>query len=553
MIAMPRKKIEVVELNKKKEKIVLAEGQSPFVLFWRRHFLLIFLTMLIFSLTIVGVSLYTVIKNMEVNEEPHIKEAQTSIDVSLSDFNVATAGSMTEITAIDAFLKSGEFDKQGEVLLVKTVTHDKYTIKYYSDGMAIKTTKNGVVTKINPLSSGEYGINTDGIVSSNTKTSDITVTKTENYAWGSVTYYSDGSAEISNSKMDMYVRNANDIHDNYISDNKVSYLKESKNVGNVKLNYYYDGTIEVVKNNKSYVVRTTDDLNITGSDVTFKNNNEATIYKSSKMDDGVVIDYYDDGGAIIRDGSKTLSVRKSNSISIKNNKIYEIVDNKYVDAIKEKNNVTYYTNAGAIVDYYGKTLYVPENSDIKYQNNTVSDVGNDAEKLANEVNSDGEKVKYFDKTAVIDTNDYTAIVPKDKVVVDTEGKIIEIDNIGPADEGNITSFTITNNSNEKINYLVAIEKSDKTILNLNYLKFQISNNSNYTGPTKISDVYWQPDSLYKSFNVNGENYILLKSDIMPFANDNIKLMFWTDYDTIPNSEQNKYFYGTIKVYAWTEE
>ena len=32
----------------------------------------------------------------------------------------------------------------------------------------------------------------------------------------------------------------------------------------------------------------------------------------------------------------------------------------------------------------------------------------------------------------------------------------------------------------------------------------------------------------------------------------IKLMLWTDYDTIPNSMQNKYFYGTIRIYAWQE-
>ena len=30
-------------------------------------------------------------------------------------------------------------------------------------------------------------------------------------------------------------------------------------------------------------------------------------------------------------------------------------------------------------------------------------------------------------------------------------------------------------------------------------------------------------------------------------------MLWADYDTIPNSQMDKYFIGTIKVYAWTEE
>ena len=46
MIYMSRKRIEVVELNKKDEKIILEEKQSALILFWRRHGLLIFLTLL---------------------------------------------------------------------------------------------------------------------------------------------------------------------------------------------------------------------------------------------------------------------------------------------------------------------------------------------------------------------------------------------------------------------------------------------------------------------------------------------------------------------------
>ena len=34
--------------------------------------------------------------------------------------------------------------------------------------------------------------------------------------------------------------------------------------------------------------------------------------------------------------------------------------------------------------------------------------------------------------------------------------------------------------------------------------------------------------------------------------DEIRLMLWTDYDRVPNSMQNKYFYGTIRIYAWQE-
>ena len=43
----------------------------------------------------------------------------------------------------------------------------------------------------------------------------------------------------------MFVRASSDISESYISNNKVSYLKETKKVGDITLNYYYDGTIEV--------------------------------------------------------------------------------------------------------------------------------------------------------------------------------------------------------------------------------------------------------------------------------------------------------------------
>ena len=124
--------------------------------------------------------------------------------------------------------------------------------------------------------------------------------------------------------MDMYVRDASEIEEKYISNNKVSYLKETANINGIKLNYYYDGTIEVIKNNTSYIVRNENDLKISNDDVIFPNNNEATIVETQKLADGKKIYYYSDGGAIIEDGNQTLSVRKSNSIIIKDNKLISI-------------------------------------------------------------------------------------------------------------------------------------------------------------------------------------------------------------------------------------
>ena len=549
---MPRKKVEVVELNKKEEKIVLEEKQSALILFWRRHSLLIFLTFLILALTILGISIMFTIKNMRHSEEPTIKE--TSVDISIENYEaIMGKDAITDKTAKEKFLNNQKFKSNGEVLLVKKVEHSQFTIKYYSDGTALMIAKDGKkVTRINPLSNGDYGIDTSGIISSKAETSSVTITKTKDYPWGTVNYLSDGSAEVINSKMDIFVRNANDINDNYISNNKVSYLKEAKNIGNSKLNYYYDGTIEIVKNNQSYIVRSVDDLYINESDITFKNNNQAEIYKTEKMTDGIIIDYYTDGGAIIKDGTETLSVRKSNSIIIKDNKVYEIVDNIYVEESKKINNVTYYTNGSAVINNYnGKTLYVPENSNIKYQNSNISNVGNDYETFSNETNIAGENVKTFEQTAVIKTDDYTAIIPKDKVVYDKNGQIKELLDVDLSDDTG--GFTITNNTNDKIIYRVVIEESPRTTVDPQYLRFQASAGNKYVGPAKLIDNIWKNDYVSKQLNVTGTNYILIENSLEAYAAENVSVMLWTDYDTVPNSQQDKYFYGTIRVYAWTEQ
>ena len=548
---MSRKKIEVVELNKKEEKIVLEEKQSALILFWRKHNLLIFLTLLILSLTILGISVMLTIKNLWHNEDPIIKE--TSVDISLNDYEAIIGNnSLTDESAKEKFLNNQKFKNSGEVLLVKEIEHNKFIIKYYSDGSALMILKNGKqATRIKPLSNGEYGINNDGTISSKAEKSNISITNTKNYPWGTVNYFSDGSAEIINSKMDIFVRNANDINDNYISNNKVSYLKDTKEIGNLKLNYYYDGTIEFTKNGESYLVRNEKDLNISDNDVTFKNDNQAKIYKSEKMTDGIVVDYYTDGGAIIKDGTKTISVRKSNSIIIKDNKIYEIVDNIYVEESKKDGNVTYYTNGSAVINNYnGKTIYVPENSNIKYNENNITNVDGSFEDLSNETNIAGENVKTFENTAVIKTPDYIAIVPKDKLIYDKDGKVKEISDVVVSDD--TKGFTITNSTNETITYRVVIEKSPRTTVDVEYLRFQASAGNTYIGPAKLIDNIWEDDYVSKSLNVSGTNYILIEKTLEAHAAENVSVMFWTDYDTIPNSEQDKYFYGTIRVYAWTE-
>lgn len=553
---MFKKKLEIVELNKEEEKIVLEEKQSPLALFYKKYGKSIFRIFLVFSLLVLILGLWLGITNFFKSEEMIIKKV--SIDTTLSNENSYINGGhtpMTEETAKNAFNQIDKFRGKGVVVLTQTVEASSYVIRFYSDGTALKIMKQGnLITRISALENGEYAISKDGTINTKATISDITIKQIKEFPWGNVTYFSDGSAEITDAKINLFVRNSSEIFDNYITNNKVSYLKETKNIGKTTVNYYYDGTIEVIKDNKSYLVRNKNDINITNNDVTFKQNNKSEIRKTITLSDGKTIDYYTDGGAIIRDGSRTISVRKSNSIIIKNNKIYEITDNIYVEESKVANNgnIIYYTNGSAVIKRNGQTEYVEENSYIKYyDNNQISHIEKNTEKMTNESNIKGENVKLFETVAVVTTKDYIAIVPKDSIIYDKDGTIKKLVVADLIDGDN--SFTITNNTNEQIKYRVVIEKSSRSTLDVQYIRYQLSVKDTYITPKRLDSNIWTSDNISNSLNVKGTNYILLDNTLEAHDTANIKLMLWTDYDTIPNSMQNKHFYGTIKVYAWTEE
>lgn len=546
---MKGKKIEVVELNKKEEKIILEEKKSKFAIFIKRYNKLMILLLMLLSLVTVVGGVFLAVSKIQESLEPNIKEV--AIDTTLDKISSITNINgipITDEAAKNIFNKNNIFITNGEVLLVNKLETSNFIVKYYSDGTAIKIlTKTNTIIRVAALTNGEYGIDKDGNINTSAKTREVKESKVKDYPWGKVIYYSDGSASIINSKMDMFIRNASDIKDNYISNNKVTYLKDTEKVGNTKINYYYDGTIEVVKDNTSYVFRNIDDITLTQSSVEFKNNNQATIYKTINTDDGKTINYYTDGGAIILDGTRSLSVRKSNSIIIKNNKIYEIVDNIYVEISKKTSSETYYTNGSATVDYNNKKYYVEENSNISYdKNNQIKNINGSKEELVQ--NSD--EVDIYEKTAIVKKDNKLAIVPKDNILLDTDGKLLKIKEL---DTDNLSkTFSVTNNTNEDLSYRVVIEKSDKSTLLTDYIKYQLSVDGTYIGPTWLNDTLWKKDKIYNELKVTKDNYILLDGTIKKYETKNISLILWPDYEKTPNAMQNKQFLGTIKIYAWTK-
>lgn len=549
---MSKKKYDVVELNKKENKILLEKKQNMFILFLKKMGPLFSILLLLIGIGLVSLSLMLVTKKLLVSEEPNIKDAKITVKFldDISDVTMKNITPIPENTAVNSFKNSNVFASNGEILIYKKVEASSYIIYYFSDKSALKLNKeDNTVIRIAPINN-EYGISDNGTINMSAKMSNINIDNIKDTNYGKITYFTDGSALITNSDIDMFVRNSLDIKENYISNNKVSYLKKTNIENGIEINNFYDGSILINYNGTNYIVRNNDDIKVNGKNITFPNNNQATLTKSISLENNIRIDYYSDGSAIVKDGSKIISVRKSNSIIIKNNTLIEIIDNVEVSIASTKDNTTYYTNGSATTKYNDLLMFVSDNSQIKYKDNNVI-IEDNYKELTRESHLNNEDIFIFDDITIVTKDNKTIITNTSNVIMDSDGYIKEI--INNTIEDDKFSFTISNDTNEEINYRVVIESSEKTTLDTKYMRYILSYNNIYTNPSKLEDNIWKYDKLSEKLNLNGINYILLEKSLEAYQMDEISLMLWTDYETIPNSMMNKTFLGTIKVYSWINE
>ena len=549
---MSKKKYDVVELNKKENKILLEKKQNMFILFLNKMGPLFSILLLLIGIGLVSLSLMLVTKKLLVSEEPNIKDAKITVKFldDISDVTMKNITPIPENTAVNSFKNNNVFTSNGEILIYKKVEASSYIIYYFSDKSALKLNKeDNTVIRIAPINN-EYGISDNGTINMSAKMSNINIDNIKDTNYGKITYFTDGSALITNSDIDMFVRNSLDIKENYISNNKVSYLKNTNIENGIEINNFYDGSMLINYNGTNYIVRNNDDIKVNGKNITFPNNNQATLTESILLEHNIRIDYYSDGSAIVKDGSKIISVRKSNSIIIKNNTLIEIIDNVEVSIASTKDNTTYYTNGSAMTKYNDLLVFVSDNSQIKYKDNNVNIEGNHKE-LTRESHLNNEDIFIFDDITIVTKDNKTIITNTSNVIMDSDGYVKEI--INNTIEDDKFSFTISNDTNEEINYRVVIESSEKTTLDTKYMRYILRYNNIYTKPSKLEDNIWKYDKLSEKLNLNGINYILLEKSLEAYQMDEISLMLWTDYETIPNSMMNKVFLGTIKVYSWINE
>ena len=548
------KKVVVKKIDEDKKEIVLGKKDKSLIVFFRSYWLVLFITALILSLTVFALSVIYTVSSLFNSNSPTINKVP--LDVSFGDelvVNVNDLGPISDDYANNLFKSNSNVigNNYGIILVNDIIKNSDYQIVFYSDGTAKKVYDDGRVVRISSLADGSYGINDNGDVNVEAKTMDITITKKEKFSYGVVTYYSDGSAEVlsGDGRVEMLIRDSNYLFTNNVLNSGVAIVNGED--GNVTK--YSDGTILILKDNTYYVVN--DSANINDSTRYFNEVNRVN------LSDGREVIYFANGSAIIKDDINSLSIRKGNAINISNNRLYDITDSNYVSVCDVKNMsngdvITFYSDGSAIKKSGNSYQYIMDsNNVIMDSNGNLVRIDGTTLDSKGVISDNGNKVVNFGDTSLVELNNGSIIIGKnDDLTFDSLGNFIGL-NTAINDDSGIIKFRIGNNKNETIKYMVVLEESERSELAASYIKYKISGSSTPLVNGNLSDKLWVDNKeLAGGLNVEGTNYILLEGSLEEYEVSDVNLLLYiVDTGTVQNEIMNKYYYGTIKVYAWIEE
>ena len=541
------KKVTVKKIDEEKREIILEKKDKPLFIFFRNHWLILFITALILSLTIFIIAVIYAISSLVNSNSPNV--SKIPISASFGDeltAKVNDSGPISEEYVNGLFNQDVSGYDYGIILVNDTVRNDKekYSIIFYSDGTAKKIYDNGKITRISSLDNGEYGISKNGDINVNARTLDITITKKEKFSYGTITYYSDGSAEIldGDGNVIMLIRDSNSLSKNSILNSIVAVYDED----NGTITKYTDGTILVLKDSTYYIT--------SGADV----NDTSKLFKEvgrDNLSDGRTIIYFSNGSAVIKDGKDSISVRKSNAINVINNKIFDIKDSNYVKVcdttkLRDGRDIIFYTDGSAVIKDGNKYQYVSDsNNVIMDTNGNVVRVDGDVLNSSSVITNDGNKTINFGDVSLVELDDASIIIGKNNdLIFDSLGNFKGFNSDNDSD---LIKFTVSNNNSSNVKYVVVFEESDRSELSVNYVQYKVrSSVSNLTGG-KLANRYWSNDKLAGGLNMTGTNYVLLSGTLKEYEKIDVSLFLYVlDDGTVQNEIMDKYYYGTIKVYAW---
>ena len=197
-----------------------------------------------------------------------------------------------------------------------------------------------------------------------------------------------------------------------------------------------------------------------------------------------------------------------------------------------------------------KYQYVSDsNNVIMDTNGNVVRVDGDVLNSSSVITNDGNKTINFGDVSLVELDDASIIIGKNNdLIFDSLGNFKGFNNDNDSD---LIKFTVSNNNSSNVKYVVVFEESDRSELSVNYVQYKIrSSISNLTGG-KLANRYWSNDKLAGGLDMNGTNYVLLSGTLKEYEKIDVSLFLYVlDDGTIQNEIMDKYYYGTIKVYAW---
>jgi hypothetical protein len=595
--------INIFNVKEKKENKIIVEEEktkNPFLLFLKRHkkSLLVFIISLIACLILVtsGVAL-------------SIIQGSSDFDISYLD------GSTDEITTNNnPSIKDEDVSEEllgqisktnGVVLLIDTfLDQDNDVIYYFSDKTAIIITSAGKIYRISPINDN-YGVDKKGKINENAKKVLVKSTTTTLKDETIITYYSDGTALVNHNNITLFVRNSNNIKLdtgvalNNIIPSGVSISTSISSDNGITMTTYTDKTRLVKKDNKMYIVNPNADSSADNNHIVYDANNIFNVVKEQQLEDKNTITYFENGSAIITDkDGKTIYVKKSGDITIKDKKVYEIVTNKYgysvaVKKTSDNREITYFDNGAAIIkNGDGTKIYVEDSNEILYDSsNNISTSLTSSKQKSIKKTKDGYEVVNFEngKSQVIKFDGSSFIIDTNKLVFDKEGNITsnkketdenKEDNQDenedkeeelPSDEETEdplegmyvsdaennyndtksiedTTFIIRNTNNKKKKFRIVIEEiSDYSNYNVTrlspqFVKFQATIGDDFVNATSLLNQSWETSN-------NKKSYVIYDGAISAKSTLDVAITLYVDYENLDNFYQDTSFIGTIKVYV----
>jgi len=601
-------KTNIFNVKEKKDKKIVIEEEKiykipflyPLILFFRKNRKLAFLTLFIFSgsliLISVGIafSLFGESNDYEITYITGGEEIGAITDPDIDDDD------------IEEDLLGDVAREDGVVLLEESfLTDNGDVIYYYTDKTAVMITSNGKIYRITTDLDGNYGVDRNGKMDDGAKKILVTSTTRTLEDGTVITSYSDGSAMVEYNNQVIFVRDSNNIdlfNDKSLNKVKPSGVALTESATSIRGGMVYkftDGTTLISKDGDMFVVNKNTDVEVKNGKVSYDKNNSFSVISEKTYPDGNTIRHFSNGAATITtEDGKVIFVRKSGDLVLKNKALYEIVPNEKKAnsrGVVECTNgfkVIYYNNGAAVVIYNNNDrVYVEDADDIIYNGgkNLINNFKG-FKLISVKLTEDGKKAYSFEngKTQVINKDNTSYIVNTDTlnlkdIIPDDDGDKDHDDEdtdkpeeeIPPEDDGTTeipidpgegiyiteaeheyddpldtqnTIFTIKNDSTvNKVLRIVIEEVNDYFRYNTSrlepkFVKFQATVGDDYVPASHLTDNTWV-DSLGVT------NYVIYDGVIKPKTTVTVAIALYVDYSLLDNSHQNKGFIGTIKVYA----